>query len=120
VSTGPTAGPGTDPAGTLRATGRELERLADRLRTLGPRHAARAATDRRSAAAVLAVRQALDELADVAARAEDRRTPPVPELAAHALADQLLVLGRDALAPDPSRERVESVRRVLTRVRRAL
>jgi hypothetical protein len=75
---------------------RSAERLADRLRLLGPRWAAR---DRAGdAAPVAAVRAGLQHLADVAAGAEGEPARPVPDLGLYALADQLLVLARDAAA----------------------
>jgi hypothetical protein len=75
---------------------RAAERVADRLRVLGPRWAARDRTeDARPAAQVQA---ALQRLADAAARAERRPPRPVPDLGLHALADQVLVLARDAAA----------------------
>jgi hypothetical protein len=73
---------------------RAAERLADRLRVLGPRWAARSVPA--DADQVAAVRAALQRLADSAGRAEGRPPRPVPDLGTHALADQLLVLARDA------------------------
>lgn len=80
---------------------RRLERLADRLRVVGPRLAARDGEDARQ---VLArVRQGLQRLADLAADADGRPRRAVPELAPYALADQALVLGHDLLGtPDPA------------------
>ena len=73
---------------------RAAERLADRLRVLGPRWGARdVAAD---AEQLAAVRAALQRLADAAASAEGRPQKAVPDLGPHALADQLLVLARDA------------------------
>ena len=79
-----------DPYEVLRAA----ERLADRLRMLGPRWAAR--DNPADAASAAAVRDALQRLADLAARAEGEPRRPVPDIGLHALADQLLVLARDA------------------------
>jgi hypothetical protein len=79
-----------DPYEVLRAA----ERLADRLRMLGPRWAAR--DNPADAASAAAVREALQRLADLAARAEGQPSRPVPDIGLHALADQLLVLARDA------------------------
>jgi hypothetical protein len=79
----------------------ELERVADRLRVLGPRLAARAdgKDDAGGGTGTLGrVRQTLRTLAELAADAEGRPRRPVPELAPHALGDQLLVLGHDLLA----------------------
>jgi hypothetical protein len=81
-----------DAAGVVRSA----ERVADRLRVLGPRWAARKrAEDARPAEEV---RAGLQRLADAAARAEHRSSRPVPDLGLHALADQVLVLARDAAA----------------------
>ena len=49
------------------------------------------------------VRAALQRLADAAARAEHRPPRPVPDLGPHALADQVLVLARDAAATGDAR-----------------
>lgn len=65
---------------------RELRRVVARLATLGTR------------APADVVRPELQHLADVAADAEGRGRLLVPELAPHALGDQLTVLVRDALA----------------------
>lgn len=75
---------------------RAAERLADRLRVLGPRWAARSLPE--DAPHVAAVRAGLQRLADAGARAEGRPLRPVPDLGLHALADQVLVLARDAAA----------------------
>jgi hypothetical protein len=75
---------------------RAAERLADRLRVLGPRWAGRHLPDDADHAA--AVRAGLQRLADAAARAENRPGRPVPDLGPYALADQVLVLARDAAA----------------------
>jgi hypothetical protein len=87
----------TDPYEVLRAA----ERLADRLRLLGPRWAARShAADERPAAAV---RAALQQLADLGAQTEGEPRRAVPDIGLHALADQLLVLARDVTASgDPA------------------
>jgi hypothetical protein len=82
----------SDPYEVLRAA----ERLADRLRMLGPRWAARSnAADEQPAAAV---RRALQQLADLGAHAEGEPRRTVPDIGLHALADQLLVLARDVTA----------------------
>jgi hypothetical protein len=109
-----------DPAGRLFAVGRELERLADRLRTLGPRHATRVTSDSRSSEAMAVVHETLTEFARITALAEGGPPRSVPRLAPHALADQLLVLGRDALALEPAGREVDRVGRGLARLRRAL
>ncbi len=82
----------TDPYEVLRTA----ERLADRLRMLGPRWAARSnAADEQP---VAAVRRALQQLADLGARAGGEPARTVPDIGLHALADQLLVLTRDVTA----------------------
>jgi hypothetical protein len=73
---------------------REAGRVADRLRVLGPRWAARDHAP--DAAAIGAVRAALQALADVAADAAGAARRPVPPLALHAAGDQVLVLAREA------------------------
>jgi hypothetical protein len=70
------------------------ERVADRLRVVGPRMAARSSAE--AAALLDDVRSVLQQLADLAADAENIRQRPVPQLAAHGLADQTLVLAHDA------------------------
>jgi len=83
-------------AGPPDVTGvvRSAERLADRLRLLGPRWAARNRSA--DAAPAAAVRAALQGLEDSTARAEGRPAHQVPDLGLHALPDQLIVLARDA------------------------
>jgi hypothetical protein len=73
---------------------RETERVADRLRVLGPRWAAREYAP--DSEAVAAVRTALQALADVTAEADGDPRRAVPELALHALADQVSVLAHEA------------------------
>jgi hypothetical protein len=93
---------------------REAGRVADRLRVLGPRWAAR--RHEADAEAVAAVRGTLQTLADLAAAAEGAPRRPVPALALHALADQLLVLAHDAArcgAGVPAVEVVVALRRTL-------
>ena len=82
-----------DAAGVVRAA----ERIADRLRVLGPRWAARDRS-RGTPGRLAEVRAGLQRLADAAARAEYRPARPVPDLGLHVLADQVLVLARDAAA----------------------
>jgi hypothetical protein len=68
-------------------------RLADRLRVVGPRLAAR---EGEVAAQTLGtVRDVLQRLADLGADAEGAPRRPVPVLGAHALGDQVLVLAHD-------------------------
>ena len=74
------------------------ERVADRLRVVGPRMAARSSAE--AAALLDDVRAVLQQLADLAAGAgagagagiENRARRTVPTLAAHGLADQVQVL----------------------------
>ncbi len=61
-------------------------------------------------------RTALQELADLAGGAQGRPAPRVPELSALALADQLMVLGREANAAG----RAEDAAMVLERLTGAL
>jgi hypothetical protein len=75
---------------------RELGRVADRLRVVGPRLAGRGTSEAEET--LSGVREALQALADIGARAEARPPGAVPQLAPHALADQVLVLGHDVLA----------------------
>ena len=79
---------------------RRLDRLADRLRVVGPRLAAREGTE--AIEMLRAIRAGLQELADLAADADHRPRRVVPELAGHALADQALVLGHDLLTEERS------------------
>ncbi|HST81356.1 MAG TPA: hypothetical protein VLL08_06420 [Kineosporiaceae bacterium] len=80
---------------TYDAVQRRLERLADRLRVVGPRLAAR---EGEAARQVLGeIRAGLQRLADCAADADGEPRRAVPALAPHALADQVLVLGFDLL-----------------------
>lgn len=74
---------------------RELDRVAVRLRVLGPRWAGRGGAGQPQ---VDTVRSALQELADLGADVEGRAHRAVPVLGPHALPDQLLVLGQDVLA----------------------
>jgi len=77
------------------------ERVADRLRVVGPRMAARSSAE--AGALLDDVRSVLQQLADLAADAEGRPHRAVPLLAAHALADQTLVLAHDVeICGDPA------------------
>jgi hypothetical protein len=72
---------------------RELHRVADRLRVVGPRLAARSQQD--DAVTVIGrARETLQQLADLASDGTHRK---VPDLAPYALGDQALVLGQDVL-----------------------
>lgn len=91
---------------------RRLERLADRLRVVGPRLAGRDSDPARELLGQL--RAGLQRLADLAADADGRPRRVVPVLAAHALGDQVLVLGHDALrVPGPARAETLQVVREL-------
>ena len=96
---------------------RAAERLADRLRVLGPRWAAR--DNPEDAGSCAAVRAALQRLADLAARAEGEPSRPVPDIGLHALADQLLVLARDAAAAGDA-EILDEAARAVDQLRLAL
>jgi hypothetical protein len=95
-----------------------LERLADRLRVVGPRLGARESESARAALGEL--RSGLQCLADLGAVAAGEPIRPVPELAAHALGDQLLVLGHDLLACDLPAEGRAAARRVFEDVDRLI
>ena len=82
---------------TVEEVTRELGRVADRLRVVGPRLAARAGHDDAAAAGIEQARGVLQRLADLAADGESRPRREVPHLAPHALGDQALVLGHDVL-----------------------
>jgi hypothetical protein len=85
---------------------RRLQRLADRLRVMGPRLAGRGSAE--AEATLAQVRAGLQRLADLAAEAEGQPRRVVPELGPHALADQALVLGHDLL--DRPNERPDTFR----------
>lgn len=74
---------------------KRLERLSDRLRVVGPRLAVRQGPE--AADLVQRVRDGLQHLADLTADADGEPRRPVPDLSAHALADQALVIGNDLL-----------------------
>jgi hypothetical protein len=93
---------------------REAARVADRLRVLGPRWAARDHAP--DGAAADAVRRALQALADLAADAEGLPRRPVPWLALHALGDQVLVLAREAGRAGAT----DAAHEVLVRLRQAV
>jgi hypothetical protein len=82
---------------TAEEVTRELDRVADRLRVVGPRLASRAQADKAAAAGIERARAVLQRLADLAADGESRPRREVPHLAPHALGDQALVLGHDVL-----------------------
>lgn len=96
---------------------RELVRVADRLRILGPRWAARSVPE--DGALVADVRAMLQVLADLAAEPQGRPRLPVPELALHGLADQVLVLGHDLVAVGDAAA-LAAARDALAQCRRAL
>lgn len=88
---------------------REIERVAQRLRVMAARL---------SPQTMESVREVLQLLADLGADAEHRDRRPVPVLAAHALGDQVLVLGHDLLTADSVAR--ETGLASLTTLRRAL
>ncbi|GLY14651.1 hypothetical protein Kisp01_16660 [Kineosporia sp. NBRC 101677] len=80
---------------THEEAAKRLERLADRLRVVGPRLGARQGAE---AAELLArIRAGLQRIADLTADADGEPRREVPVLSAYALADQALVLGHDLL-----------------------
>lgn len=103
---------------------REIERVADRLRVIGPRLAARASAHAGAGVApdqptLRRIREVVQALADLAADAQGRPHRPVPELAPHGLGDQVLVLGHDLLSmADPGAQ--ASGLAVLVDLRRAV
>ncbi len=110
----------SEPPATEGATSQELvahaDRLADRLRVVGPRLAAR---DGAQAAAMLDdVRGVLQALADLGADAEGRPRRPVPVLAAPALGDQVLVLAHDVAAAGDPAARTDAVQLIRDLARR--
>jgi hypothetical protein len=74
---------------------KRLDRLADRLRVVGPRLAARQSAE--AAELITRIRAGLQRIADLTADADGQPHRAVPALKAHALADQALVLGNDLL-----------------------
>ncbi len=99
---------------------RELNRVADRLRVLGPRLDSRpGGQDSRPGEPLARVRADLQRLADLAADAEGLPRREVPILGPHALADQFLVLGHDLLAAGDA-VAVASGTDLLVRLRREL
>jgi hypothetical protein len=90
--------PPARPAGASRrdAVDLELRRVTSRLAALGPARLTRPGQG--GVTPVERVRAVLQHLADVAAAAEGRPHRAVPELASHALGDQLAVLVEDVLA----------------------
>jgi hypothetical protein len=83
---------------------RSLDRLADRLRVVGPRLAARDGEPAREL--LRSVRAGLQRVADLAADVDGEPRRAIPELAAHALGDQALVLGHDLLGSPQQRSDV--------------
>lgn len=74
---------------------RELRRVTDRLRALGPARLARSGDDGRSPAA--GGHDVAQALADLAADAAGRARREVPVLPVHAVADQVTVTAHDLL-----------------------
>jgi hypothetical protein len=75
-----------------------LERLADRLRVVGPRLAAQQGEQAQQT--LREIRAGLQRLADLGADSAGEPRRVVPTLAGHALGDQALVLGYDVLGYD--------------------
>ncbi len=92
---------------------KRLDRLADRLRVVGPRLAARQSAE--AAELIAQVRAGLQRIADLTADADGEPRRPLPVLKAHALADQALVLGNDLLKGGERSDvfRVEAVAAIL-------
>ena len=97
----------TAPGGPVEDAQRELRRCLDRLAALGPGRLVRPGPRPVGAEVVGAaeppppvdvVRAVLQQLADTGADLEGRPRRAVPELAPHALGDQLAVLTADVLA----------------------
>jgi hypothetical protein len=85
-----------------------LDRLADRLRVVGPRLTAR--TGAEAVATLEQIRAGLQQLADLAADADGEPRRTVPELTGYGLADQALVLGNDLLGEGGTAERTDVFR----------
>ncbi|WP_299033137.1 hypothetical protein [uncultured Pseudokineococcus sp.] len=122
----------TPSGGSVEDAQRELRRCLDRLAALGPGRVVRPGPRSVGAEALGAVqarppadvvRAALQQLADVAADLGGRPRRAVPELAPHALGDQLAVLAADVLAAADARDDaavVVALRERLVALRRAL
>jgi hypothetical protein len=80
---------------THEEAAKRLDRLADRLRVVGPRLAARQSQE--AGDLIGQIREGLQKIADLTADADGEPRRPVPALSAYALADQALVLGSDLL-----------------------
>lgn len=101
----------------------ELDRVLTRLTTLGPRLSRPAADGGPSAglsSPADATRAVLQPLADAVADASGERVRPVPVLADRAVADQLAVLGADALDPALPPAALADLAGRLTALRRSL
>jgi hypothetical protein len=101
--------------------GREVERVADRLRTLSLARLAEPVRGHASRAA--AGRTAAQAMADTCAAIEGRRAQPLPALADGAVGDQVAVTGADLLAAARAADRrgaVTDALELLVAVRRAL
>ncbi|GAA0294277.1 hypothetical protein [Kineococcus aurantiacus] len=113
--------PDPDELGALERQRAELSRVlglqADRVRGLPLSRLDRSRDGAPSAADV--VRQAAQELADLAADAEGRERRPLPVLATHGLGDQLAVVGRDVVRSGAATH-LAAAHDVLARVRGAL
>lgn len=98
------------------AVSRDAERVADRLRVVGPRLQSRQGAQ--ADASLAAVRATVQQLADLAADAEGLPRRSVPALQAYALGDQILVLVHDVVATgDPGAlSKTQDVLRALRRL----
>lgn len=96
----------------------ELDRVLTRLTTLGPRLTRPSADGGPSTAD--AARAVLQPLADAVADAAGEPRRPVPVLADRAVADQLAVLGADALDPALPPAALADLAERLTVLRRSL
>ena len=95
---------------TAQEADRQLQRLADRLRVVGPRLAGRGTPQ--AGATLDLVRDGLQRLADLAADADGLPRRQVQRLGAHALGDQALVLGHDLLRGRDDRFRTLAVQAI--------
>lgn len=107
-----------DELGPDRQVRTELDRALTRLTTLGAR-LSRPGVDGGPSAAD-AVRAVLQPLADAVADAAGGRRRPVPVLADRAVADQLAVLGTDALGAQLPPAALTGLAERLTALRRSL
>lgn len=103
-----------DPRAVL---GRELDRVLGRLRGLSLDRLRR--IDDSGASPASRTRDCAQHLADLAAHAVGRERRPLPELAAHGVADQLAVTAHDVL-DEGDEQAVTAAADLLTALRRAV